>query len=77
MKTFEKSEELKQEAETVNRKLNELTDEELAQVSGGGSGVLVYENNSGGNYEGDPKEIVWHSNSDAGASNDKKIVVFP
>ena len=42
-----------------------LTDEELEQVTGGGSGVLVYENNSDssylkenseGSYEGDPRK---------------------
>ena len=35
MKSQKELEELKQEVETVNRKLHELTDEELAQVSGG------------------------------------------
>ena len=34
-KTKEELNALKQEVETVSRKLNELTDEELAQVSGG------------------------------------------
>ena len=34
-KTKEELEELKKEVETLNEKLNELTDEELAQVSGG------------------------------------------
>ena len=35
MKTPEELNALKEEVETVNRKLHELTDEELAQVSGG------------------------------------------
>ena len=34
-KTKEELKELKQEVETVSRKLHELTEEELAQVSGG------------------------------------------
>ena len=41
-KTKEELEELKKEVETLNEKLNELTDEELAQVSGGvGSAVAA------------------------------------
>ena len=36
-KTQEELNALKEEVETVNRKLHELTDEELAQVSGGAS----------------------------------------
>ena len=35
MKTKEELNALKEEVETVSRKLHELTDEELAQVSGG------------------------------------------
>ena len=35
MKTADELKELKEEAETVNRKLHELTDEELKQVCGG------------------------------------------
>ena len=35
MKTEEELNALKEEVETVNRKLHELTEEELAQVSGG------------------------------------------
>ena len=38
MKTKEELNALKEEVETLNKKLHELTDEELAQVSGG---VLV------------------------------------
>ena len=37
MKSKEELNALKEEVETVNRKLHELTDEELAEVSGGGS----------------------------------------
>ena len=37
MKTKEELNALKEEAETVNKKLHELTDEELEQVSGGNS----------------------------------------
>ena len=36
MKTKEELNALKEEVETVSKKLQELTDEELAQVSGGG-----------------------------------------
>ena len=36
MKTKEELNELKEEVENLNRKLAELTEEELAQVSGGG-----------------------------------------
>ena len=35
MKTKEEPNALKEEVETVSKKLHELTDEELAQVSGG------------------------------------------
>ena len=35
MKSQKELDELKQEVETVNRKLHELTEDELAQVSGG------------------------------------------
>ena len=43
MKTKEELNALKEEVETVSRKLHELTDEELAQVSGGDWGVQEYE----------------------------------
>ena len=39
MKTKEELKEIKEEVETLNKKLAELTEEELAQVSGG---VLPY-----------------------------------
>ena len=38
MKTKEELNALKQEIETLNKKLAELTDEELAQVTGGATG---------------------------------------
>ena len=41
MKTKEELNELKEEVETVNEKLHELTDEELEQVSGGYMKVQV------------------------------------
>ena len=44
MKTKEELNALKEEVETLNKKLHELTDEELMQVSGGG---LVAENAAG------------------------------
>ena len=44
MKTKEELNALKEEVETLNRKLHELTDEELAQVSGG---ILPDEESSG------------------------------
>ena len=37
MKTAEELNALKEEVETMSRKLHELNDEELAQVSGGGN----------------------------------------
>ena len=39
MKKKEELNAIKEEVETLNRKLNELTDEELAQVSGGADGA--------------------------------------
>ena len=39
MKTKEELNALKEEVEALNRKLHELTDEELAQVSGGYNGL--------------------------------------
>ena len=41
MKTKEELNEIKEEVETLNEKLHELTDEELAQVSGGHKKVSV------------------------------------
>ena len=41
MKTKEELEELKEEVETVSKKLHELTDEELTQVAGGG-GIITW-----------------------------------
>ena len=49
MKTKEELNALKEEAETLNKKLAELSEEELAQVSGGvyqGPGTFVCSNSS-------------------------------
>ena len=43
MKTKEELNALKEEVETVNKKLHELTEEELVQVSGGLDPALIYE----------------------------------
>ncbi len=43
MKTKEELNEIKEEVETLNEKLHELTDEELAQVTGGG--IIRYREN--------------------------------
>ena len=42
MKMKEELNALKEEVETVSRKLHELTDEELEQVSGGGYEIFFY-----------------------------------
>ena len=41
-KTKEELNALKEEVETVSKKLHKLTDEELAQVSGGAGGDIVF-----------------------------------
>ena len=41
MKTKEELIALKEEVETLNKKLHELTEEELAQVSGGIPGIVL------------------------------------
>ena len=75
MKTKEELCALKEEAEALNKKLHELTEEELAQVSGG---TIVFEKNSDDSaWTENPEEIVWHSDFGAGASNDDKVVHFP
>ena len=43
MKTPEELQELKAEVETLNKKLAELSEEELAQVNGGGEAFDRYE----------------------------------
>ena len=48
MKTPEELNALKEEVETLNKKLAELTDEELAQVSGGATGTVKAFNNENG-----------------------------
>ena len=47
MKTKEELEALKEEVETVSKKLHELTDEELAQVTGGKKLVITYMDENG------------------------------
>ena len=56
MKTKEELNALKEEVETLNKKLHELTEEELAQISGG----VTYE---GGFNEGLDLDAVYHSES--------------
>ena len=48
MKTKEELNALKEEVETLNKKLHELTEEELAQVSGGAAGTVKAFNNENG-----------------------------
>ena len=48
MKTKEELNALKEKAETVGRKLHELTEEELAQVSGGAAGSVQFLNEDKG-----------------------------
>ena len=43
MKTKEELNALKEEVETLNKKLAELSEEELTAVTGGRSGVVVFE----------------------------------
>ena len=47
MKTKEELNALKEEVETVSKKLHELTDEELEQVAGGGVLVKTYTDEDG------------------------------
>lgn len=42
MKTKEELNILKESVETINKKLTELTEEELAQVSGGNAGIVLH-----------------------------------
>ena len=48
MKTKEELNALKEEVETLNRKLHELTEEELTQVSGGAAGSVQFFNEDKG-----------------------------
>ena len=48
MKTKEELNALKEEVETLNRKLHELTEEELAQVSGSAAGSVQFFNEDKG-----------------------------
>ena len=65
MKTPEELNALKVEAEALNKKLHELTDEELAQVSGG---VLPYEPADGSEKSRSGKG----TGKDTGKTEDKK-----
>ena len=47
MKSIEELNALKEEVEALNKKLAELTEEELAQVSGGGALVKTYTDEDG------------------------------
>ena len=47
MKTKEEPNALKEEAETASKKLHELTEDELEQVSGGGKRVITYIDENG------------------------------
>ena len=47
MKTKEELNALKKEVETVSRKLHELTDEDLEQITGGGVLVKTYTDENG------------------------------
>ena len=60
MKSKEELNALKEEIETLNKKLHELTEEELAQVSGGNTGTCYYECNHPGSY------VNWHTGSKYG-----------
>ena len=46
MKTKEELNALKEEVETLNEKLHELTDEELAQVTGGADSSTIMNTNA-------------------------------
>ena len=48
MKSKEELNALKEEVETVSRKLHELTEDELAQVAGGAAGTVKAFNNENG-----------------------------
>ena len=57
-KTKEELNALKEEVETVSKKLHELTEEELAQVSGGGEeGDIVFQ------FEYEPHIMVFYKSS--------------
>ena len=47
-KTQEELNAIKEDVETLNNKLNELTEEELAQVTGGATGQVVFFNSEKG-----------------------------
>ena len=70
MKTKEELNALKEEVETASRKLHELTDEELAQVSGGNAGQseTVYSLSTDGHGQWTENETTVHSITVSGNS---------
>ena len=60
MKTKEELNAIKTEVEMLNKKLTELTDEELKQVTGGNTGTCYYECHHPGSY------VNWHTGSKYG-----------
>ena len=60
MKTKEELNAIKTEVEMLNKKLTELTDDELEQVSGGNTGTNYYECHHPGSY------VNWHTGSKFG-----------
>ena len=64
MKTVEELNALKEEVETLNKKLAELSEEELAQVSGGVAGTVKAFNNENGfgfiQHEDGGKDVFVH-----------------
>ena len=68
MKTKEELTALKEEVETVSRKLHELTEEEIEQVSGGAAGTVKFFNEVKGfgfikPENGGPDIFVHHENA--------------
>ena len=72
MKTKEELDEIKEEVETMNEKLHELTDEELAQVSGG---VISPESLINIRNEGNNELSLFELPSDAMHSDVMKVIV--
>ena len=60
MKSKEELNAIKTEVEMLNKKLTELTDDELEQVSGGNTGTNYYECHHPGSY------VNWHTGSTSG-----------
>ncbi|MBQ0037196.1 MAG: bacteriocin [Clostridiales bacterium] len=73
MKTKEELNALKEEVETLNAKLAELTDEELAQVTGGLLPKDYYENIIQNSPEQD-KNILQTYKKDIGSDKNAKVI---